>query len=366
MDCTFRKEIIERLKQRNEVCGQFETIFASKLIVFFCFELWRYYSESTGNEAELREELSRLYRKKEQNDQQLIETNNRLENLQKKFDELQLKYECAEGEISDVHWLPNGESFVAGGTDKKLRATLMGMNGSVMRIDFNVEARQVLAAGADFAIRIWGIDDLRHSFTGHSDKVATAKFHASGTKVVSGSHDRTIRIWDLSTRKCYKTLFPGSTVFDLVSNPQLGSMIISGHYDKRVRIWDITTDEPTLKVDLNGRVTSLAMSQLVLCSCRDDTLSLIDLRSGLVVQCYSAEQYRSSYDYARCCLSPDLEYCASGSVDGKIYIWNLRNCQLETVLGHNGHDHAVTSVAWHPRGHYLLSADRMKTICVWS
>lgn len=46
-----------------------------------------------GNETDskLREELSELYRKKEQNDQQLIETNNRLENLQKKFEELQAK-----------------------------------------------------------------------------------------------------------------------------------------------------------------------------------------------------------------------------------------------------------------------------------
>lgn len=35
------------------------------------------------------------------------------------------------------------------------------MNGSIMRIDFNSETRQILAAGTDFAIRIWGVDDLR-------------------------------------------------------------------------------------------------------------------------------------------------------------------------------------------------------------
>lgn len=131
------------------------------------------------------------------------------------------------------------------------------MNGSIMRIDFNSETRQILAAGTDFAIRIWGVDDLRarvcvyiwntslgnmrkihyfvifisatfevfstqcyflisglafnshwfqHTLTGHSDKVATARFNADGTKVISGSHDRTIRIWDLSTRKCKMSL----------------------------------------------------------------------------------------------------------------------------------------------------------------
>lgn len=526
MDCAFRATILERLKHRNEICGQFEAIFSSySELTDYVAQLTRtgrlrltsVNEEIEGNDAELRAELSLLYRKKEQNDQQLIETNNRLEALQKKFDDLQtkydsvvveaeklrkeldatmeenlaladanrltkhehlalqityenlaqkfqvverendglitqlkevkeqqirflndqnekeererhrarqaeilssvensppssdekfeiiegleesqeanflgdilpvknvLKFECSEGEISDVCWFPTGQSFAAGGTDRKVRlyevvngkqekkATLTGMNGSVMRLDLDAEKRQILAAGADFAIRVWGVDDLRarHSLTGHSDKVATAKFHPGGAKVISGSHDRTIRIWDLSTRKCYKTLFPGSTVFDLVPNPQFNAMVISAHYDKRVRVWDVTAEEPIRLIDLGGRVTSLALSsenQLVLCSSRDETLSLIDLRIGGTVHVYSSEQYRSSYDYSRCTLSPGFEYCAAGSADGQIFIWNIRTTKLEKVLS-GGHDHAVTSVAWHPRGHALLSADRMKIVCLWS
>ncbi|VDD88091.1 unnamed protein product [Enterobius vermicularis] len=300
-----------------------------------------------------------------------------------------LKFECSEGEVFDVHWFPTGQCFAVGGTDRKVRiydivsgkqekkAVLTGMNGSIMRIDFNSETRQILAAGTDFAIRIWGVDDLRarHTLTGHSDKVATARFNADGTKVISGSHDRTIRIWDLSTRKCLKTLFPASTVFDLVSNPLYNAMVISGHFDKQVRLWDITSGAFVRAVELNGRVTSLSLAaahciflekQVVLCSCRDNTLSLVDLRTCRIEHEYSADQYRSTFDYTRCTLSPGFEYCAVGSADGQIFVWNLNTTKLEKVLGQGGHERPVTSVDWHPRGHCLLSVDRMKTVCLWS
>uniref|UniRef100_A0A9J2PJG1 Autophagy-related protein 16 domain-containing protein n=2 Tax=Ascaris lumbricoides TaxID=6252 RepID=A0A9J2PJG1_ASCLU len=485
---SFRSIILERLQRRNLICGQFESLFTSCM------------GAGEGKISELEASLAELYRKKEQNDQQLIETNNRLAQLRRDYEaqiimkeeflkenqalkndleqkvaiiakltesnqllkdeffalqasytsieercrraeeerndlierlkdlkEKQIKFfneqnereteerrrrmqsdieaavsnippsgddkafeiigavndqaanefigdiiptkcaskfECHDGEVNDVLWFPTGQYFATGGSDRKVRlfemvsgkhekkATLSGCNGSVMRIDFNLETRQVLAAGTDFAIRIWGVDDLRskHSLTGHGDKVSTAKFYMGGVKVVSGSHDRTIKIWDLSTRKCMcipndavcaRTFFPGSTVLDIVSNDKQCGMIVSGHFDKKVRMWDARSEEPVSMVQLGGKVTSLAISSdclYLLCSSRDETLSLIDLRNYQVVHIYSAEQYRTSCDYSRCVISPGMEYCAAGSTDGHVFIWNTHTTKLEKTLSKGGHE----------------------------
>ena len=49
----------------------------------------------------------------------------------------------------------------------------------------------------DFASRVWSIDDgrLRHTLTGHSNKVLAAKFMSGdANKVVSASYDRTVKV----------------------------------------------------------------------------------------------------------------------------------------------------------------------------
>ncbi|VDK43612.1 unnamed protein product [Anisakis simplex] len=300
------------------------------------------------------------------------------------------KFESHDGEVNDVLWFPTGQFFATGGSDRKVRlyelqsdkhekkATLTGCNGAVMRIDFNLETHQVLAAGADFAIRIWGVDDYRskHSLTGHGDKVSSAKFYAGGLKVVSGSHDRTIKIWDLNTRKCMissfrsgaKTFFPGSTVLDIASNDRQCGMILSGHFDKKIRVWDTRCDEPVQLIQLGGKVTSLDISSdgvYSLCSSRDEMLSLIDLRTFQIVHIYSAEQYRTSYDYSRCVISPGMEYCAAGSADEMYeYIYDF----IRKILSRNYSNcsRPVLSLSWHPKGHMLLSCDKHKTVCLWS
>ncbi|KAH7702654.1 CRE-ATG-16.2 protein [Aphelenchoides avenae] len=259
-------------------------------------------------------------------------------------------------------------------------------NQGVTRIDLDPECKHILGSSNDRAVRIWSIADQRqrHAFTGHTDKVSAAKFHAQGRQVVSGSHDRTIKIFDIGANRCeslltvlhlacsipgQKTLMPGSTVFDIASNDRFGIPIISGHFDKSIRFWDTRCDTHTNVVKMNGKVTSLSVStdgQYLLCSSRDETLSLIDLRNYGIVHIYSAEQYRTSSDYSKCIISPGMKFVAAGSAEGHVFIWNLNTTKLEKVLYKGGHEgHAVLSISWHPSGHMLLTGDRRKTACIW-
>ncbi|WKY09318.1 hypothetical protein Q1695_002016 [Nippostrongylus brasiliensis] len=291
------------------------------------------------------------------------------------------KAEANDGEVYDVLWLST-DTFATGGTDKRVRlwrvderrkpvkmSTLVGCNNAVTRLDFDSESRLLLGASNDNGVRLWNVDNQRliTSFMGHTDKVSSARF-LSATQVVSGSNDRLIKMWDVRSQRCVRSVFPGSTILDIVGVAKGVATFSSGHFDRKLRFWDSRNPEPVHVIEMAGKVTSLDISSdgfHLLCSTRDDTLSLLDIRKYQTVHIYSAEHYRTSSDLSRCVLSPGMEYCAAGSSDGSVFVWNVQSTKLEKVLHKGGHEHAVFSLSWNPSGHGLLSADKQKIICLW-
>ncbi|CAJ0589729.1 unnamed protein product [Cylicocyclus nassatus] len=295
--------------------------------------------------------------------------------------ELLSKVEVNDGEVYDVLWL-SSDVYASCGSDKRVRiwkvdqrgtpakiATLVGCNNAVTRLDFDSDSRLILGASNDHGVRLWNVDNQRLmcSFMGHSDKVSSARF-LSAHQVVSGSNDRLIKLWDVRSQRCVRSVFPGSTILDIVGSDRAASSFISGHFDRKLRFWDSRNQEPVHIIELAGKVTSLNVSSdgiYLLCSTRDDTLSLIDVRKYQTVHIYSAEQYRTSSDLSRCVLSPGMQYCAAGSSDGSVFVWNIQSTKLEKVLHKGGHQHAVLSLSWNPSGHGLLSGDKQKVVCMW-
>ncbi|XP_033760176.1 autophagy-related protein 16-1-like [Pecten maximus] len=291
----------------------------------------------------------------------------------------QYKFDAHDSEVNAIRWSPSGAIFATGGTDRKIKlwevmggkceskGFLMGSNQGITSLDFDLEESLILGASNDFASRVWSLSDqrLRHTLTGHSGKVLAAKFLGDSSKVVSGSHDRTLKIWDLHSRACIKTIFAGSSCNDLVTLH--GTNVVSGHFDKRVRFWDSRSDSSTNEILLQGRLTSLDLSpdrSSLLCSTRDDTLKVIDLRMNQVSKTLYAEDFKVGCDWSRAVFSPDGSYALAGSNDGALFIWNLAKSKVEKVL--KEHTHAVIACSWHPVGSYVLSGERQKKVVLWS
>lgn len=272
-----------------------------------------------------------------------------------------------------------GELLATGGSDRKvkiwqisssalqLKETLVGCNGGVTSID--TENDFLLASSYDFATRLWSISDgkLRRTLSGHADKVWTAKFLGIPNKVVTGSQDRTLRLWDIEKYTCIKTLYPGSTCYDLVARKG-HDLIISGHYDKKIRFWDIRTESSAHDISFQARLTSLDISSngyYLLACVRDDTLQMLDLRMNQLFKTFCADGFKVGSDISRSSFSPDSEYVIAGSSNGSVFIWNATTSAVEKVLK-NHHSTTVCVASWSPQGNVVASCEKNKKLVVWS
>lgn len=292
-------------------------------------------------------------------------------------------FETNHGETYALNWYcrasPKDSYLATGGNDRKIKvwkvgadnctsvATLLGSNASITSID--IEADFILASSNDFAARLWAMDTYRpkQTLTGHSAKVYTAKFLGEKTKVASGSQDRTIKIWDVYRGASLKTYFAGSSCYDIVYNNQ---QLTSCHFDSKIRCWALgqsDNNEPITLISLQDRITSLDVSSdgwKLLCSVRDNTIKLLDIRKLDVIQTYSDEKFKVGTEFVRAKFSVDGQYISCGSQDGSLYIWNTNTAKVERIL--SGHSTSVVASSWSPDGEKVVSIDKGGRVNIWA
>ncbi|XP_075402355.1 protein Atg16l2 isoform X3 [Tenrec ecaudatus] len=216
-------------------------------------------------------------------------------------------------EVNAVHFGPNSSLLATGGADRLVRLwnvvggrletnqTLEGAGGSITSVDIDPSGSQVLAATYSQAAQLWTVGEAqsKETLSGHTDKVTAAKFKLTRHQAVTGSRDRTVKEWDLGRAYCSRTIKVLSYCNDVVCGDHV---IISGHNDQKIRFWDSRGPHCTQVIPVQGRVTSLSLSQdqLHLLSCsRDDTLKVIDLRVSNIRQVFRADGFKCGSDWTK-------------------------------------------------------------------
>ncbi|KAI8896147.1 WD40-repeat-containing domain protein [Globomyces pollinis-pini] len=301
-------------------------------------------------------------------------------------------------EISALAINSDGSLLASGGNDKKLilhdiasgspKTVLTGSLQAIMSICFNRFGDLVLASSNDNSTKVWDINSRRllHTLTGHHSKIYASKFTDTNS-VISGSHDRTIKIWDLTKGYCIKTIFTLSSCNDLSPMSADGSLIASGHLDNNLRIWDAKSGNNVREISgLHfGQITCVQVSsgmlfyciystdeQKIMTTSRDNTIKVVDIRMyNCLYTCRyihlfnsSAAGFRPGSNFSKSCFSSDNQFIASGSSDGKVYVW--KDSKLVSTL--SKHSSNICGVVWSPLGgsNLFSVSDRERAIVQWT
>ncbi|CAJ0634452.1 13909_t:CDS:10 [Entrophospora sp. SA101] len=284
-----------------------------------------------------------------------------------------------DGEIHTIASTVDGSMFATGSADKTInvfdtetgnvKQTLTGPHQSIMHVSFNNTNEAIVCASSDNVARVWSLNTGRIAFTltSHLGKVYSARFNCDSTRVITGSHDRTIKVWDIQRGYCSRTIYAYSSCNDVVSLDDYGTTLASGHLDNSLRFWDVKSGKD-IKELTNihlGQITSVCLSPdrtKVLTNSRDNSLKLIDLRTYQIEQTLKADGYKTGANWARVCFSPDGKYVAA---EGSIYYWNSLTSKVEKI-NKGEHMAPICGVSWSSYGNKLFSADRERTVCIWS
>lgn len=255
----------------------------------------------------------------------------------------------------------------------------------------------------DDSIRYHSLHDNKylHYFKGHKAKVISLEVSPIDDGFMSGSMDKTVRLWDLRSPACRGLLALPSTPIVAYDSSGLVFAVAVNHYS-RVLLYDqanfdkapfltITLEDPTLAlISYPPRpvyITSLSFStngKYLLVGCSGDAHYILDAFEGhLLVKLEgqvglerrsmssppSIEPTKGSSG-EEVSWTPDSKYVISGSLDGRILIWDAQNLpqrtgpvdlkahplRLHPLVSLDGHPGPSRCVRFNPRYNMMVSA----------
>lgn len=275
--------------------------------------------------------------------------------------------------------------------DGVLERTLQGHTNSIMALAYSPDGAYLASAGYDGKILVWRMSDstimyqrnyyssavafspdgqtlvcgihdgrvllfrasdgtLLRTLAGHTQGVYTVAFSPNGQYLASGGLDNTLRLWRLSDGAPVYTL-SGFTCVRVAFSPD-SAFLASASSDSRIRVWSVSSGALVYTIEPPDQVG------LILIAYTTDGQYLVS--TGQYLHFWRAsdgEHVRDggAYDDAvyAVAFSPDEQFLATGSEDGSVKIWRVRDGALEHAFIPNGRFLYVFAVAYSPNGEYL-------------
>ncbi len=192
---------------------------------------------------------------------------------------------------------------------------------------FSPDGRQLVSGGTDSTLCVWNVADgselLR--FEGHEKWVSSVVVTPDGRSVLSGSNDRTARVWNIETGEELFAVSHPAPVWSVAVSPD-GRYFATG-----------TGGEP------DGPMWMLNIKQS-----DDNRIRYWGMWAGKLRR----EMTGHTHVIKSLAFTPDTQRLLSGSFDGSLRLWNVKNGSEITRIQGEGW---VTSVDISPDGHRVIT-----------
>jgi WD40 repeat protein len=185
-------------------------------------------------------------------------------------------------------------------------------------------ARFVLSAGADGALRIWEMRtrDMASHLKEHAARVTDVAIFPGDLFAISASRDRCLLTWDLRQEKrltSHREKHGGINCLAVAANQ---TSVYTAGQEKTLTYWDLRMADPARVIDLSEELHSVSLSpdgQYLATAGTGLTVKIWDVNAGREI----SEGIGHSRAVQRVAFSPDGKQVVSGGLDHSILVWNI-------------------------------------------
>ncbi len=249
-------------------------------------------------------------------------------------------------QVQAIAFPPDGKVMaVAGGTpgragelalvevaSGKAKEVLLTLNDLLLAAAFSPDGKVLAAAGSDNAIHLFEMPSGRKLLTiaQHADWVMNIAFSPDGKHIASASRDRTARLFDVAKGELEATYTGHEGYVNAVAFAVDGKSVFSAGRDKKIGVWKVSDGNQTATIkDFEGEVFELLVVGDFLASASADKRvrlhKLGDRALARTLEGHGDWVYSLAVDVSN-------QRLASGSFNGEVRVWNLKDGSLAAVF----------------------------------